>query len=174
MSGSTWTVRALALVATLLVGSCSDDGSRGTALATPTSPAPPAPSPVALPSGYANFFGEVTVVSLVGESHCEWTPGVEGTTYEDRWWAAFDAHSFSLSRDPVDGPVYSGEAAGLAFDDSEVVGDNYLAQNCQLRESSIRGLYTADFGWFEAHEIQIFGPPEREFRVELRHWAARR
>ena len=140
-------------VAALLVTACDSD------YRSPTAPMAPPPG--------ANYVGDAAVVSTTGDGECGARPGASRA--EVFWKVTYTADSFSLYR-PTDDEFYTGALRGRSFSASY---QQTTSSRCGFRGAAISGMFSEDFGSFEAQETMMYGLGIHENKVEW-HWRVRR
>jgi hypothetical protein len=87
--------RRIAVASALLLAAWS--------LSEASAPTAPRPSEFTgeLPTRYARFSGESSVLSVTGESPCGWNPEAGDELSDNRWWTEATSEIFALTLDPL-------------------------------------------------------------------------
>lgn len=136
-----------------VLAACSRDGG----YRSPTAPSPPPLQPSPDASQYVGYLGEAT--------------NGQGQQYSRPWKVKISGNAIVLLLDWGDRTEYfDGNIVNREF--SAVAYPPYLDACCDATEERLVGVFSEDFGSFEATTISIIGKPEVE-RWETR-WRARR
>ena len=167
------TARAWSVACALIVGGC--DGN-APSYRSPTAPPASIPPPVSQ-SPHANYVGDAIVVSSIGTGGCGWGTRAGESRAGVGWRITWADGSISLDEDmsnyPTDHLPFTGSLDGHSFSARYSQGADYYRWECQFREASLTGSFSADFGTFGAEETLIWGTPDHQ-TVVVRHWQGRR